>query len=417
MIKENQATVLTDPDEFIYNTLLSGDLALVGVKCADATHVVVPDCVAVISQRAFADNQTVKSIILPETVTTIEEEAFMGAKNLETVCLPASVVSIGHRAFFGCEKLKEGIAFYNRLRFVGDDAFGGCDALREIPCESEALLTDRRKKDAIAPSLAPHITLRLAEKGKTVSFEEKFEYVMGIGERMLRNGAEVSRVEDTVERLCRAIGAKAAHSFVITSLMIVTVKDECGATLTETRRIRSLGTNFEKLDKLNALSRKICAEGFIQTDIDGALAAIDACRPYSTLVSFAACALIASAFTLFFGGNLWQAVAALFIGCGVHLADLLAERTLGNPIFCKFVSASVLTALVSLVSRTTGLVGDEIIIGNIMLLVSGLGFTNALRDLFTGESFSGILRLLEATLCAVAIAAGYFFVSFLGGVV
>ena len=50
-----------------------------------------------------------------------------------------------------------------------------------------------------------------------------------------------------------------------------------------------------------------------------------------------------------------------------------------------------------------------------MLLVSGLGFTNALCDLFTGESFSGILRLLEAVLCAVAIAAGYFFVSFLGG--
>ena len=192
--------------------------------------------------------------------------------------------------------------------------------------------------------------------------------------------------------------------------------ERMGVTYTETRRIRSLGTNFEKLDRLNALSRKICAKGFSAGEVDRELAAIEKCKPYSVWVSFGACALIASAFTLFFGGNLWQALAALFIGCGVHLTDLLAERTLRNPIFCKFASASVLTALVFWVCRMTGLVGDEIIIGNIMLLVSGLGFTNALRDLFTGESFSGILRLLEAVLCAVAIAAGYFFVAFLGGV-
>ena len=417
MTNEEQVSWLTDPDEFVYNTLLSGDLALVGTKRPDATRVVVPDCVTVVAQGAFANNHALKSIVLPETVTTIEDEAFMGAKHLESAQLPSSVVSIGHRAFFGCETLKEGIAFYDALRFVGDNAFGGCDALHEIPCESEALLADRQKKEALLPSLAPHIALRLAKREEEASFREKFCYAMDIGERMLRNGAEVSRVEDSLERICRAIGAEKTHSFVITSLMIVTVKDENGVAYTETRRIRSLGTNFEKLDRLNALSRKICAKGFVKAEIERDLAAIDACRPYASWVCFLACALIASAFTLFFGGNLRQALIAAVIGCAVHLTDLLAERTLGNPIFCKFASASVLTALVSLACRATGLVGDEIIIGNIMLLISGLGFTNALRDLFTGESFSGILRLLEAVLCAVAIAAGYFFVSFLGGVV
>ncbi|MBO7170084.1 MAG: threonine/serine exporter family protein, partial [Clostridia bacterium] len=348
MIREKEASAsalwLTDPDEFIYTTLLSGDLALVGTKRPEATHVVIPDCVAVIQEGAFADNQCLKSIVIPETVTTIEEEAFMGARRLESVALPASLVSIGHRAFFGCASLKEGIAFYNDLRFVGSEAFGGCDALLEIPCESEELLADRQKKDAIAPSLAPHVALVLNEKD--ASFETRFRYAMDIGERMLRNGAEVSRVEDSLDRICIAMGAKETHSFVITSLMIVTVKDEKGTTYTETRRIRSLGTNFEKLDKLNALSRKICAKGFSVKAIDRELDAIELCKPYSVWVSFAACALIASAFTLFFGGNLWQARAALFIGCCVHLTDILAERTLRNPIFCKFASASVLTALV-----------------------------------------------------------------------
>ena len=86
MIREKEASAsalwLTDPDEFIYTTLLSGDLALVGTKRPEATHVVIPDCVAVIQQGAFADNQCLKSIVISETVTTIEDEAFMGAREL-----------------------------------------------------------------------------------------------------------------------------------------------------------------------------------------------------------------------------------------------------------------------------------------------------------------------------------------------
>ena len=243
------------------------------------------------------------------------------------------------------------------------------------------------------------------------------KYAVDIGERMLINGAEVSRAEDSLNRICRAMGAKRTETFIITSLVMVTVEDEDGNIYTETRRVRSLGTNFEKLDRLNSLSRRICSVGMTCDEIKRALAEIEDCKPYPLWLSFCAYAVIAAAFTLFFGGSIWQMVAALLVGCGVRAADLMSEKTLRNPVFCKFASASILTALVFAVSKATHLGGDEIIIGNIMLLVSGLGFTNALRDLFTGDSISGILRLLEAVLCAIAIAAGYLFVAFLGGAV
>lgn len=247
--------------------------------------------------------------------------------------------------------------------------------------------------------------------------KNKLEYVMDIAEQMLISGAEVSRVEESVTRICRAMGAARSDCFIITSLMCVTVHDESGETYTQTRRIRALGTHFHKLEKLNALSRRICAEKLSEEELGEALDEIKRCKPYPLGVSFAAYAVIAFAFTLFFGGTPLQALAALFVGCGVKAAVALSERTLKNPIFCTFASAAVLTALTFLVSRLTSLGGDEIIIGNIMLLVSGLGFTNALRDLFTGDSISGILRLLEALLGAVAIAGGYFLVAFLGGAV
>lgn len=52
-----------------------------------------------------------------------------------------------------------------------------------------------------------------------------------------------------------------------------------------------------------------------------------------------------------------------------------------------------------------------------MTLIPGIGLTNALRDLFTGDSIAGILRSIEAVLTALAIAAGYFLVAVLGGFV
>ncbi len=50
-----------------------------------------------------------------------------------------------------------------------------------------------------------------------------------------------------------------------------------------------------------------------------------------------------------------------------------------------------------------------------MLLIPGIGFTNAIRDLFLGDSISGLLRSVESILTALAIAAGYLAVAAIGG--
>ena len=86
------------------------------------------------------------------------------------------------------------------------------------------------------------------------------EYALDIGEQMVICGAEISRVEDTIERICRAYGAERIDVFSITSCIIATLKMEGEPPVTQTRRIRSSNTDFTKLDKLNALSRRIRAQ-------------------------------------------------------------------------------------------------------------------------------------------------------------
>ena len=58
---------------------------------------------------------------------------------------------------------------------------------------------------------------------------------------------------------------------------------------------------------------------------------------------------------------------------------------------------------------------DNVIIGNIMTLIPGIGLTTALKDLIMGDSIAGLLRTIEACITALAIAAGYFAVAFLTG--
>ena len=51
---------------------------------------------------------------------------------------------------------------------------------------------------------------------------------LDIGEHLLKNGAEVSRVEDTIERICFAYGAARVEAFAITTLIVASVRMQNG---------------------------------------------------------------------------------------------------------------------------------------------------------------------------------------------
>lgn len=246
--------------------------------------------------------------------------------------------------------------------------------------------------------------------------DKLFICAMDIGEQMLISGAEVHRVEESIERMCYAFGAKRVDIFTITSSMIATVYTTDGKHHTASRRITAATTDFEKIHHLNELSRKICEQKLSAEEIQKELKAIENCKTYPLWLEVLCYALIAAAFTLFFGGNIAESVVSLIIGAIVRFAVLFSEKTIANKIFGKFFSSTVATALAFL-AVNTGILNsvDKVIIGNIMTLIPGVGLTNALRDLFTGDSIAGLLRSIEAVLSGLAIAAGYFLIVVLGG--
>lgn len=51
--------------------------------------------------------------------------------------------------------------------------------------------------------------------------EKLFNYAIDIGKQMLISGAEVHRVEESISRMCHAIGAVRVDVFIITSSIVV----------------------------------------------------------------------------------------------------------------------------------------------------------------------------------------------------
>lgn len=246
--------------------------------------------------------------------------------------------------------------------------------------------------------------------------KELLSCAMDIGEQMLVCGAEVHRVEDSMQRICASFGADRINVFIITSSMVVTIYAPDGESFTETRRITGTNTDMEKLHRLNQLSRRICEEKLNAVEIKKALEQCLDSKPYPFWLVSICYAAIAGAFTAFFGGDMQAILLSPVVGFVTSLITRFAGKVGMNNIFERFCCSFVVTCLAFLFLKL-GWIGsvDKVIIGNIMTLIPGIGLTNALRDLFVGDSIAGLLRFIEAALCALAIGAGYFVFIYISG--
>lgn len=237
---------------------------------------------------------------------------------------------------------------------------------------------------------------------------------LDVGEGMLTRGAEVGRVEDTITRILKAKGACRVDVFTITSSIVVTGHWEFGA-LTETRRVREGSYDMASLSALNALSRDICREGLGPEEIAARLSDIHRGPVYPFALTVLFYGMTAAVFSLFFEGSLLDAAISGGIGMLIRLMTAALRQlrvpNLAATLLCAVVGGFLAHGLMGL---GVPCAADKIAIGDIMLLVPGIGMTNAIRDMFTGDMISGLLRFSEALLVSLALAWGFALPSLLG---
>lgn len=244
--------------------------------------------------------------------------------------------------------------------------------------------------------------------------EKYLYYAMEIGEKMLISGAEAGRVEDTVRRICEAYGARRADVLSISASIVTTVYWGEFYSCTQSRRIPGLKNNLHMLDELNQLSRKICEQKPESSEIRRELDRIAGEPLYSYGVQLLTYALISGSFCVFFGGTLKDMIVSALIGVVLKLADSCFARGSSNPMITSLLCAVVGGLLSNLaVLAGAGDNADLISIGNVMLLIPGMAFTNAIRDIFSRDMITGGVRFLESVVLAIAIAVGFTFTNFL----
>lgn len=233
------------------------------------------------------------------------------------------------------------------------------------------------------------------------------ELATTLGYRLAMSGAETFRIEESVLRVLKTYGLE-AEAFAIPNCLTVSIITEEGTPMTRMRRIGHHGNDLDAVERYNALSRRICSQ---KPEPDLAMQWLrdtnSSLIRYSTFMQAAGYFLGSFGFCLIFGGTLTDAVWAGICGLVVMGIDHIMDKFNGT-LFFRTITSAFCSSLAAYLIHTLGLLNnaDATIIGTLMLLVPGLLFTNAMRDIMYGDTNSGLHRIVQVLLIAAAIALG-----------
>ena len=149
---------------------------------------------------------------------------------------------------------------------------------------------------------------------KTGNYDENrlLHLLLDMGEMLLDSGAEIKRVEDTLQRIGCAYGAARMNVFVITSSIVITMEKMNGELLTHTKRVNYTGsTDFTALEQLNALSRNCCMNPIPMDQFQRRLHEI--AEPKGRRELYIGSILAGGSFAVFFGGTFADGIAAALV--------------------------------------------------------------------------------------------------------
>lgn len=240
-----------------------------------------------------------------------------------------------------------------------------------------------------------------------MEYSKLLDLASDLGYELAMSGAETFRVEESISRILQAYDID-AEVFVIPNCMHISIEPVIGRPLTRMRRIGVHGNDLDAVEKFSSLSRRICAQ---RPAPEIAAKWLEETRQQRRSYGFAMYMighfLGSFGFALLFGGSLADALCSGVCGLLVGIINRLIDSWGGNQFF-RIIAAAFPMALLAYGMDALHLSDntDCVITGALMLLVPGLLFTNAMRDIIFGDTNSGINRIVQVLLIAVAIALG-----------
>lgn len=261
------------------------------------------------------------------------------------------------------------------------------------------------------------------EAEEIIDRRKVLNFALDVGRILLRNGAEIFRVEETIQHICKKFEIDKVDAFVLSNGIFITAEYENEEIFAKVKHIPLSGIHLGIVTEVNDLSRAISAG---KIDIDEAivlLAEIEKLPPKKDIYRVLAAGLGSGSFCYLLKGNMWESLMAFIIGMLLYVFVIFAGRHQMSKIIVNIVGGAWITVLaIAIYSLNLPFHPslDKMIIGSILPLVPGVAFTNAIRDIANSDFISGTVRMIDAILVFVYMAIGVGFVlswynSILGG--
>ncbi len=222
------------------------------------------------------------------------------------------------------------------------------------------------------------------------------------GAILLENGAEISRVDETMRRIAGHYGVDDENFFVLSNGIMATAKG-----FARTKFIPIKGTSLDKVVAVNQLSREVSAGKCDLEQLESRLKSIRAMRPKPAWEQIAASAFGSAAFCIIFGGGFADSIAAFVAGLVLWVYMLFVGYRHLSRIAGAITGGLLATLLCGVMFRLgLGTHLSNMIIGAIIPLIPGVPFTNGIRDLAHEDYIAGVTRLLDALLTFFCISMG-----------
>ena len=240
-----------------------------------------------------------------------------------------------------------------------------------------------------------------------MDYQTLLDIVVDLGYRLSMCGAETFRVEESINRILAAYGIQ-SEAYSIPNCLIVSIETPEGKPMTRMRRIGIHGNDLDGVEKYNSLSRILCqTTPAPETALKWLHETDKSLIKYSLAGVCAGSFLGAFGFTFLFGGTILDGVFAGLCGILVALVNHFLNNLDTNQFF-RTILASFVMAVPPYILGATHLTdnADAVVIATLMLLVPGLLFVNALRDIIYGDTNSGVNRIMQVLLIAAALCLG-----------
>ena len=240
-----------------------------------------------------------------------------------------------------------------------------------------------------------------------MDYKKIVQSILDVGEAMLQSGAENFRLEDSLYRMCRSYGFVRYDVYAIPSNLQITVETPEGEIITQIRHIESTDIDFDRLDYLNNLSRYVCANTPDEKVFREKYQEVMDRDSQHPAVKYFAGVMGGAGFAVFFGCNFADAVIAVLVSLMIVVVGEWLGKREGNLLVYNMI-LSFLSEIIILAAVRLGIGShpDRVMIGIVMLLISGLGVTNGIRDVLQRDFISGALHIMYSMLGAAGIAFG-----------